>query len=194
MGQELRQWSGALESIPFAKAWCEEMELERESIRFGQNIVPGIPIPKVIHTWIDREWNRSFLIWHQLSTAQKMHIAYDIAQYCCKFASLISPTFESATNFSVLAPCLTTNAELSYPSWKPRLLGPLGLKIFRTHLSNLSTQSCPSIGTCLHFYGVERKAWSEFLEDMLTMDCYEVIQSILLGPRLVDIMIKYFRF
>lgn len=74
-------WSIRINTFCKVKAWCEEMELERESIRFGQNIVPGIPIPKVIHTWIDREWNRSFLIWHQLSTAQKMHIAYDIAQY-----------------------------------------------------------------------------------------------------------------
>lgn len=93
--------------------------------------------------------------WQQLSSAQKMHIAYDIAQYCYKLASSTSTTFESATKRGVLAPFVTTNAKPSHPSWKPRLLGPLDLMEFCTHFSNLSTQACPGIGTCSRPYHVD---------------------------------------
>ena len=55
-------WS--IESSAFCKvkAWCEGLESESDIIQFVAKDAPGVPILEVIHSWVNYDWNRSFLI------------------------------------------------------------------------------------------------------------------------------------
>jgi hypothetical protein len=157
-------WTIGTNAFCKVKAWCTGMELESDTIQFVKWKVPCTPLPKVIHSWVDEEWNRSFLImkrvvgqtlrdaWPQLPSPQRMYIANGIAKHCAKLAAITSLTFESATGCGVLEPFLMAPAEPSHPSWKPRLLGPLPLAKFATYISNWSNTSYVDIGFSFHFY------------------------------------------
>jgi hypothetical protein len=80
---------------------------------------PASLFPEVIHSWVDEEWNRSFLILERVARQKRyemlglnslhlkgMHIANRIAKYCSKLAAITSLTFESATGRGVLDPFL----------------------------------------------------------------------------------------
>ena len=145
------------------KAWCEGLESENDTIEFVGKHAPGVPVPEVIYSWVDYDWNRSFLIlkrvggqtlqdaWPQLSVPQKSQIASQMANYCSKLASITSLKFESATCRGVLEPYLTVDAESSYPSWKPRPLGPFSLEDLNSYLFQQST-CYPEVELPLYFY------------------------------------------
>lgn len=146
------------------KAWCEGLEPENDTIRIGARKAPCIPVPEVIYSWVDHDWNRSFLIlkrvggqtlrdsWPQLSLPQKSQIARQVAKYCSTLAGITSLTFESATGRGVLEPFLTGAAEPSHPSWKPRPLGPFSVGDLNSYLPRQSDTHRPDIGLSLHFY------------------------------------------
>jgi len=146
------------------KAWCKEQESESDTIRFVRNNAPSIPLPEVIYSWIDYDWNRSFLIlkrvsgqtlqdaWPQLSSLQKLQVANQIATYCSILSKITSSFFESATHRSVLEPFLALATKADHPSWKPRPLGPFSLPDFASHLSQRSSTHCYDIGTHFYFY------------------------------------------
>ena len=163
-GTSAAVWSIGNNAFCKVKAWCEGLELESETIRFVGRNVRCIPLPEVIYSWVDLEWNRSFLIlkrvdgqtlrdaWPALTSPQKSQIASQIAKYCSSLATITSLEFESATGHGVLEPFLTLPAEPSHPSWKPRPLGPLSLTDFTTYLSHRSAANRLDIGPYLHFY------------------------------------------
>lgn len=142
------------------KAWCEGLEPEDDTIRFVARNAPYIPIPEVIYSWVDYNWNRSFLIlkrvggqtlqnaWPQLSLPQKSQIASQVAKYCSELAEITSPRLQSATGRGVLEPFITKDAE-SMPSWKPRPLGPFSLEHFNSYVSEQPSLHCHDI---FHFY------------------------------------------
>lgn len=94
------------------------MELESETLAFLTAKFPHIPIPEVVHSWLDRKFNRTFLLlkrinaqtlddaWPSLSSKQH-HIATTVAQYLRDLATLQSPSFQSATERGILEPFLT---------------------------------------------------------------------------------------
>jgi hypothetical protein len=43
------------------KAWRHGMQLESDAIHFV-NSISSVRTPKVLHSWVDVEWNRSFLV------------------------------------------------------------------------------------------------------------------------------------
>ncbi|CAG9946372.1 unnamed protein product [Clonostachys rosea f. rosea IK726] len=45
-----------------AHAWCEEIQLESDNIRFVKEKAPEVPVPEVEYGWIDYTVNRNFLI------------------------------------------------------------------------------------------------------------------------------------
>lgn len=157
-------WSIGTSAFCKVKAWCEGLEPGNDTIQFVARNAPGVPVPEVIHSWIDHDWNRSFLIlkrvggqtlqdvWPQISLPQKSQIASQIAKYCSKLAGITSLKFESATRRGVLEPYLTVDAELSHPSWKPRPLGPFSLEDFNSYLLRQSTTCYPDVGLSFHFY------------------------------------------
>lgn len=67
-------------------------------------------------------------------------------------ARITSLKFENTNCCGVLKPYLTVDAKLSYPSWKPRLLGPFSLKDFHSYFLRQSTTCYPNVGLSLHFY------------------------------------------
>jgi hypothetical protein len=163
-GTSAAVWSIRTNAFCKVKAWCEGLESESDTIGFVRRNAPCIPLPEVIYSWVDHDWNRSFLIlkrvggqtlrdaWPQLSLSQQSQIASQIAKYCSKLAGITSVIFGSATRCGVLEPFLALAAEPSHPSWKPRPLGPFSLTDFTSYLSRQSTTYCLDIGPYLHFY------------------------------------------
>ncbi|KAI9056181.1 hypothetical protein LZ554_001109 [Drepanopeziza brunnea f. sp. 'monogermtubi'] len=163
-GTSAAVWSLGSNTLCKVKSWCEELGAESETIDFVRNCAPSLPLPEVIYSWVDHEWNRSFLIlkrvegqtlqeaWPQLSLLQKCGIAGQVATYCSTLSSTTSPLFESATHRGVLEPFLALDAEPDHPSWKPRPLGPFSLAEFTSHLSRRSDAHRYDIGTLFHFY------------------------------------------
>lgn len=163
-GTSAAVWSIGTSTFCKVKAWCEGLEPENDTIRFVARNAPCIPLPEVIYSWTDHDWNRSFLIlrrvggqtlqdaWPRLSQPQKSQIASQVAKYCSELAGITSLTFEGATHRGVLEPFLTVDAEPSHPSWKPRPVGPFSLEDFNSYLLRQSITHCPDIGRSLHFY------------------------------------------
>lgn len=157
-------WAIGSNVICKVKTWCDGMELESETLAFLTAKFPHIPIPEVVHSWLDRKLNRTFLLlkrinaralddaWPSLSSEQKHHIATTVAQYLRDLATLQSSSFQSATERGILEPFLNVYAEDSYPSWKPRLLGPFSLPIFKRYLQRISRLPAPLAGDTFHFY------------------------------------------
>lgn len=158
-GTSAAVWSIGENAFCKVKAWQEGMELESRTIAFIREKAPEIPVPEVIHTWIDRAWNRTFLIlrrvqgrtldheWPRLTSDQQTKIASKIAEYCCKLSLLSSFRFESATGHGIVEPFLNSTADLSHPSWIPRPLGPFSSKDLASHLSfSISFRGSASLG------------------------------------------------
>jgi len=165
-GTSAAVWNIGTSAFCKVKAWCEGLEPEDDTIRFVARNAPGIPLPELVYSWVDHDWNRSFLIlkrvrgqtlqdaWPQLSPPQTSQIASQVAQYCSELAGITSVTFESATGRGVLEPYLTAAASEppSHPSWKPRPLGPFSLEDLNSYLLRQSITHYPAIGLSLHFY------------------------------------------
>lgn len=93
-GTSTAVWSIGNNVICKAKAWCEGLELEANTIGFVREYAGEVPFPEVIHTWIDHDLNKTFLImkrvsgrtlqqaWPELSSGNRIQIADEIAGYC----------------------------------------------------------------------------------------------------------------
>ena len=129
------------------KGWREGMELESDTIRYVNLMAPSITTPEVVFTWVDVDWNRSFLVlntmkgrtldeaWQSLSADQRTHAADAIAQHCKTLASLTSDKLVTASGAGVLEEFLTANPADSEPSWRRQFLGPFSSSQLRTYLS-----------------------------------------------------------
>ncbi|KAF9768343.1 hypothetical protein IL306_014377 [Fusarium sp. DS 682] len=161
----LQQLSGLGENA-FCKvhAWCKGLELEANTLRFVCEKAPEVPVPEVIHSWIDRELNRAFLItkrvrgqtleraWLQLTSSQRTRIAHHVAQSCDILATHTSSRFETVSGCGVYEPRLMEDAPLSHPSWLPRILGPFSQEALRDYMANISTEPPQDINLPFHFY------------------------------------------
>ena len=163
-GTSAAVWSIGSSTFCKVKAWCEGLESENDTIQFVAKNAPSVPVPEVIHYWVDYNWNRSFLIlkrvggqtlqdaWPQLSSSQKSQVASQVANYCSKLARITSLRYESATCRGVLEPYITVDAEPSHPSWKPRPLGPFSLEELKSYLFQQSTTYYPQVKLPFYFY------------------------------------------
>lgn len=145
-------------------AWCEGLELEANTMRFVKEKAPDVPIPELVHTWIDHDLKRTFLItkrvpgqilervWPQLSSPQCIQIAEDIAGFCATLAINTSARFETVTGCGVYEPWLMEGALESHPTWKPRTLGPWPQEAMRAYMGKISTEPTPDIDPLFHFY------------------------------------------
>jgi hypothetical protein len=163
-GTSAAVWSIGANAFCKVKAWREGMELESETIAFIRERAPEVPVPEVIHTWIDRAWNRTFLIlrrirgqtldneWPRLTPDQQVLIASKIVEHCRKLASISSTRFESATGHAVVEPFLNSTADVCHPSWIPRPIGPFSSKALASHLSAVAPESGLDVGSLFYFY------------------------------------------
>ncbi|KAG4438168.1 hypothetical protein IFR05_006336 [Cadophora sp. M221] len=157
-------WSIGVDAFCKVKAWREGMELESKTIEFVKEKASEVPVPEVIHTWIDHSWNRTFLIlrrvkgqtldeeWPRLTPDQRMEIANKISGYCCKLASISASRFETATGHAVVEPFLGGIADASHPSWIPRPIGPISSESLASYLSTLAPGSRLDVGDLFYFY------------------------------------------
>lgn len=80
-------WEIAEKGICTVYSFMPGMELEADIIAFVKAKVPSMPIPEVIFTWIEEDWQRTFLIerrvagqmlvdaWPAMSLEQRLEIA-----------------------------------------------------------------------------------------------------------------------
>lgn len=146
------------------KAWRKGMELEAETIAFVKQKASSVPVPEVLHSWIDHAWNRSFTIiraingdtlanvWKSLQDPQRQSVAATVADYCAQLAQLTSPTLQTATSHGVLEPFLTIEPPFEEPSWKPNLLGPFSPSDLDTYLNRGGSGTPKGLELDFHFY------------------------------------------
>jgi hypothetical protein len=146
------------------KAWREGMQLESNTIRFVKEKVPQIPLPEIVGEWVDRAWNRTFLLlrrvegqtlqdaWPKLSALQHQKVADIVSNYCAKLALVTSERFSTVNGAGVYEYFLNTDSDKWEPSWKPRLIGPYTIPEIATYLTNSSSNKFPEIGNDLHLY------------------------------------------
>ena len=48
-------WSIGSSTFCKVKAWCEGLESESDTIHFVAKNAPGVPVPEVIHSWVDHD-------------------------------------------------------------------------------------------------------------------------------------------
>lgn len=121
-----------------AKSWCRGMQLESNTIHYVTTI-SSVPAPQVIYTWVDSDWDRSFLIlrglkgqtlynlWPRLSLDQRSGLAGRVAHFCRIIALSTSEKLETADGKGIVEPFLTPEPPASEPSWKPQPFGPHSL-------------------------------------------------------------------
>lgn len=163
-GTSAAVWSIGNNVICKVHAWCEGLELEANTIRFVREHAGELPIPQVIHTWIDYDFNRTFLIikrvsgqtlqqaWPRLKLRQRKQIANDIAQYCDILATKTSSLFETATGCGVYEPRLMENPPESHPTWLPYTMGPFSSEAIFAYMTKISTKPSPKIDALFYFY------------------------------------------
>ncbi|KAL9042072.1 MAG: hypothetical protein Q9214_003894 [Letrouitia sp. 1 TL-2023] len=86
------------------KSWIPNITLEAETIKWVEKNCPTIPVPKVIYSWIDEAWQRSFCLievvpgvtleeaWDDLSEETRALIADEVTSYIIEAARYISPS------------------------------------------------------------------------------------------------------
>ena len=129
------------------KAWRSEMQLEGDTIRFVNDLVPSLPTPTVLYSWVDAQWSRSFLIlgpvigrtlhqaWDTLSSCSRTELANTVARFCKALAISTSARLETVGGKGIVEPFLTAPPAIFEPSWKPQFLGPYSLEQLQPYLA-----------------------------------------------------------
>lgn len=168
-------WSIRNNAICKVHAWCEGLELEANTIRFVRQSAEEVPVPEVIHTWIDHDLSRTFLItrrvsgqtldqaWPRLSSSQRIQIADAIARYCDTLVTKTSSLFEMVTGCGVHEPRLM-------PTWLPRTMGPFSSEAVLTYMKRISTEPPPNIDTLFHFYHADLGPTNMMISEECTVD------------------------
>ncbi|KAF1352487.1 kinase-like domain-containing protein [Delphinella strobiligena] len=134
-----------------AKPWLQNMELESDTISFVNKCFPDVPTPTVIHSWIDQQHQRSFILmsrcagdtllhqWPLLSNDVRNIAARNVAEICKKLAYLQSARFESPTGRGVFEPMLYPSVKLTKP------VGPFSAEEFDAYFSSPTVRTPESV-------------------------------------------------
>lgn len=148
------------------ESWVEGLELEGDTIRVVKDRMPSIPVPEVIYYWLDRAWNRSFILtkrpsgetfedaWPKLSTPQAEKIAADLAQHARTMSAFTSPQLKTITGCGILNDAWLFGAPEweTWPSWKPVIRPIFTPETVTTYLRDLGGVEPPDVGDAFHFY------------------------------------------
>jgi len=157
-------WGIGNEAICKVKGWCEDRQLEADTIEFVRNDFPSVPLPEVLYSWIDKPLKRTYLIlrrvhartlnaaWPQLSATQRQKIANDMAEHCLTLSAKTSTRYESISGYGVLEYWLMGRPPASHPTWLPMTLGPLSWTEMKAYLSNISDEPAPQFDQAFPFY------------------------------------------
>lgn len=140
---------------------------EGQSMRLVRERAPSVPVPEAIHSWLDKEWDRYFLItrrvhgvlldhvWFNLSWNDKWQVVRELAAHTKTLAEIKAPLFQNADGSAVADAYLISNDTLAGPvdpipgGWP----GPLTPEEFGQHLREVSDGlEPPETGGDFHFY------------------------------------------
>lgn len=95
------------------RPWCDGIESEATTIKFFRKSFPEIPVPEVVHTWLEKMLERSFLLtkgmegevldnaWARLSDSQRLARISDIVIYIDVLAQKTSIYVETCTGLGI---------------------------------------------------------------------------------------------
>jgi len=165
-GTSAALWNIGQNVICKVKSWAEGMELEADTIQAVRDEIPSVPVPEVIYSWLDKAWNRSYLLlkrvsgqtledaWPKLSTGQVKKIAVDLAKYTSTLSEFTSRQLKTINGCGVHdedhlfgSPDLDTT-----PSWKPVIRPVFTCETVTTYLRNLGGEEPPPLGKEPLFY------------------------------------------
>lgn len=130
------------------------MLLESKAIQFVQQTLPQVPVPGVIHNWVDND--RSLLLlkrvegttlrdaWQTMSIHQQEFILDEAVRLCNLFASVTSNRLRSVQCGPVLEPYLAHSGKDT--------LGPLTVCKSKRYFFREGLHPNPEIGSQFHFY------------------------------------------
>lgn len=136
------------------KSWTADMLLESKAIQFVQQTLPQVPVPGVIHNWVDND--RSLLLlkrvegttlrdaWQTMSIHQQEFILDEAVRLCNLFASVTSNRLRSVQCGPVLEPYLAHSGKDT--------LGPLTVCKSKRYFFREGLHPNPEIGSQFHFY------------------------------------------
>ena len=160
--------------------WIEGVELEYDTLVWISENAPDVPTAKAIYSWIDRDWNRDFLImervpglmletvWPRLNETQVRGIARQVAEYCTILGQLTSPYCERATGAYItggnLLPRTIAAKELEF--WMPFIHDErYTVERLTELLTKLGNEPCPNIGEVFHFYNSDLSPTNIFVSE-----------------------------
>ncbi|KAK4040838.1 kinase-like domain-containing protein [Parachaetomium inaequale] len=154
LGSSSAVWAVGHEAFFKAKSWSPGLKSEARTIAFVTEHRPQIPVPDVLHEYIDGD--RSFSIlrrvpgrtlrdsWADLSSSSRDHILATVVDFCVSMAAQTAPCMQSATGGPIDEPYLSPDS--------PRPFGPLTVQQCAAYFSATSTEAAPDVGAALHFY------------------------------------------
>ncbi len=157
-------WRIGSNAICKVKGWAEGRQLEATTISFVRENFADVPVPEVLHSWIDRPFKRTFLImkrvhaktletiWPDLSADQRSNIAEEIARHCSTLAARTSSSYQTVSGCGVLEYWLMGNPPASNPSWLPMTLGPFTFAEWKNYMTEISTEPPPELDGSFYFY------------------------------------------
>lgn len=146
-------WEIGKQAFCKVKAWNPAMESEDKTIAYVKEIAPGIPTPKLIYAWTDRD--RSFLVmkriegstlrdaWASLSLSERGAIVTTVGHYCNILSQHTSRTLGSISGKPLLEPYLAPSGS--------DLLGQYTREQCTRYFST-SSGDCPKLKRVFNFY------------------------------------------
>lgn len=140
---------------------------EGQSMRLVRERAPSVPVPEAIHYWLDKEWDRYFLItrrvhgvvldrvWLNLSVDDKLQVSDELAAHTKSVAEITSPLYQNADGSAVADGNLMGHDSLlrKYDPKPDGWPGPFTAEEFVEHARKVSGGvEPPEIGPNFHFY------------------------------------------
>ena len=167
-GTCLARWDIGPNVICRVESWLEGMELESNTVRFVREKMPSVPVPELIHNWVDRAWNRTFLLmkrplgqtldeaWPGLTHDQARKLAADLAEHTVTLSQFTSPRVETITGCGIADEMfLLTDSRADIatrPSWMPTISPVFTPETLTAHIRARSGEDPPEVGKEFHFY------------------------------------------
>lgn len=135
--------------------WVPALPSEAENIDYVSENIPGIPVPEVVHGWVDEKMRRTFTItkampgetlevaWPELTEFQRQGIAAQVSLICDVLRTAKVPCLQSVSGGPVNSGYYTPHDAEVQPGehrWEPDLNGPATLEYTRASFAPLDME------------------------------------------------------
>ena len=145
-----------------------EYSIEGDALNLIRSCTPEVPVPECVHFWIDRKWNRSFLImprihgvvlddiWWSLSIQERQWIADELAVHQSTVAHNITSSVFKGVAGDAYRPVFFSSRDECVRKWDSdtrAILGPLTPEQLRERMScDSGGEEILDIGTVFHLF------------------------------------------